>query len=177
MRSYESMWQGIALVAGAALLWLMLRRWGASWSRRRRWAHARRVESGAPKLLAARGYRVVGAQVPSSYSLLVDGRSVKVSLRADYIVTCNGRSFVAEVKSGKAAPQLTTAATRRQLLEYSLAFDVDGMLLVDGEAGEIHEIEFSNRAARPPGAPLRGSIVWLVIAAALLGLFFWFLRQ
>ena len=33
---------------------------------------------------------------------------------------------VAEVKTGRLAPRIDTPATRRQLLEYRLAFDVDG---------------------------------------------------
>ena len=53
-----------------------------------------------------------------------------------------GEIFVAEVKTGDEAPRMSTAATRRQLLEYHVAFDVDGVLLVCPELGTIQRIEF-----------------------------------
>ena len=53
-----------------------------------------------------------------------------------------GELLVAEVKTGEAAPSLATAATRRQLLEYHVAFAADGVLLVCPERGAIHRIEF-----------------------------------
>jgi hypothetical protein len=50
--------------------------------------------------------------------------------------------LVAEVKTGEVAPRLSTAATRRQLLEYRVAFDVDGVLLVCPERGTIQRVDF-----------------------------------
>ena len=35
--------------------------------------------------------------------------------------------------------------TRRQLLEYACAFQVDGALLVDGARARVHEIVFPQR--------------------------------
>ena len=51
------------------------------------------------------------------------------------------------------------APTRRQLLEYSIAFDVHGVLLVDVEADRVARVEF----ARPP-VPWRG---WCLLGALL----------
>jgi len=108
------------------------------------------AEAWAASLLSEAGYSVIDAQVRGSYDLLIDGRPLSIALRADYIVERRGRWFVAEVKSGRLAPSLETAATRRQLLEYRIAFAVDGVLLVDGEAGSIHEVVFlaTSEAAR-----------------------------
>jgi hypothetical protein len=50
--------------------------------------------------------------------------------------------MVAEVKTGTQAPRFEHADTRRQLLEYQLAFEVDSVLLVDVEAGEVREVSF-----------------------------------
>jgi hypothetical protein len=71
-----------------------------------------------------------------------------MELRADYLVEGRGERLVAEVKTGELAPQLATAATRRQLLEYHVAFAVDGVLLVCPEEGAIHRVEFSLPGAR-----------------------------
>ena len=62
--------------------------------------------------------------------------------RADYLATRDGSRYVVEVKTGAQAPRIETSATRRQILEYRIAFDVDGVVLVDAEAGSVHEMTF-----------------------------------
>jgi hypothetical protein len=99
-------------------------------------------EQRAEDLLRAHGYFIEGAQVPHQYVLECDGQPHTVRLRADYLVRQNGRRYLAEVKTGSEAPSLTSAGTRRQLLEYAHAYDVDGVLLVDMTAGQIHAIAF-----------------------------------
>ena len=64
------------------------------------------------------------------------------TLRADYLVGHGALVFVAEVKTGLKAPRVETPGTRRQLLEYRIAFDVDGVLLVDVDAGRIQAVTF-----------------------------------
>jgi hypothetical protein len=88
------------------------------------------------------GFDVLGREVPKSYPLTLGDHFVFVSLRADYIVAKNNRRYVAEVKSGRLAPRIENPTTRRQLLEYRLAFDVEGVLLVDVEGGTVREVEF-----------------------------------
>lgn len=51
-----------------------------------------------------------------------------------------------------AAIYLATAATRRQLLEYLVAFEADGVLLVCPERGAIHRVEFPGVRGAPRGA-------------------------
>jgi len=139
-------WIAIAALAVLFALGQALRaiakEWLERWRLVRRSSHALSAEAWAATLLRDAGYDILGAQVKTSYVLWVDRREVSVGLRADYVVRRKGRTFVAEVKSGQFAPSLETAATRRQLLEYLLAFDVDGVLLVDGEAGEIQQVTF-----------------------------------
>lgn len=132
----------LALAVLLLLVALGLRRWYVRWRLRRRWSHSRSVERQGAQVLADAGYTVLGQQVESSYTVLVDGTPSQIALRADYLVSRAGRQFVAEVKSGQVAPRLDTAATRRQLLEYLLAFQVDGVLLVDGEQRQVHEVSF-----------------------------------
>jgi hypothetical protein len=133
-------------VTALVLVLVVLRQALGVWLRRRRVARraleARRGEVRARGLLEARGYDVVGAQSICSYKLAIDDQELEVPLRADYLVTRDGLRFVAEVKTGTMAPHLKTPATRRQLLEYRLAFDVDGVLLVDAEQGRIHVVRF-----------------------------------
>lgn len=118
---------------------------GRALARRRlrlRMGHAADGEERAEVLLVARGYAVLGRQVSTSYDVVVDGAAVPIPLRADYLVGHGALMFVAEVKTGAKAPRVETPSTRRQLLEYRIAFDVDGVLLVDVDAGRIQSVTF-----------------------------------
>ena len=67
-------------------------------------------------------------------------------MRADYLVERRGRRYLAEVKTGAHAPRLDLPATRRQILEYGLAFQTSGVLLVDADAERVTLIELSGDA-------------------------------
>jgi hypothetical protein len=105
-------------------------------------------EREAAAILKAHGFDIVGAQVEVEYPVEIDGERIAMGLRADYLVAKDGERFIAEVKTGTRAPRIETAATRRQLLEYELAFEVDGVLLVDADAGRIHTVAFPTLAKR-----------------------------
>lgn len=137
-------------VPGAAWLLLcgllvVLWWWSATrGSRRSRWRNRRAqgAESEAERLLEQEGYRLLERQVAGSFMMEIDGRPVQVSCRADLLVERGGLVYVADVKSGRSAPDPTFPATRRQLLEYLIAYDVDGVLLVDMEARRVHAVSF-----------------------------------
>ncbi|MFO0664326.1 MAG: hypothetical protein U0174_10260 [Polyangiaceae bacterium] len=114
-----------------ALVVLRLRKAWRSRALRARFDHAADGEARAARFLESLGYTVLGAQVSTDYTLSIDDREISVRLRADYLVEYDGRRLVAEVKTGALATQIEHAATRRQLLEYLMAFEVDGVLLVD----------------------------------------------
>ncbi len=140
-------WAALAIVAlAAALVALVLARlvrsWLGSWRARRRAARAGAGEHDGAALLRRAGFRIVATQPRTWWAPLIDGEPHETELRADYLVEARGELLVAEVKTGDQAPRLATAATRRQLLEYHVAFAVDGVLLVCPERGSIHRIEF-----------------------------------
>jgi hypothetical protein len=114
---------------------------------RRRAARAIEGERSAEHLLAELGYRVVARQVAITWYIAVDGERWGIDLRADLLADRDGRRYVAEVKTGAIAPSIAHAATRRQLLEYLVAYRVDGVLLVDAESGDVLEVEFGQRIA------------------------------
>lgn len=106
---------------------------------------------------------IEAAQAAGTLVLAVDGARSEHAVRADYLVSRGARRFVAEVKTGSVAPSLAHAPTRRQILEYCLAFDVDGALLVDVERGLVREIQrASPRARRTFLLPTLG---WVAIGA------------
>lgn len=100
------------------------------------------VEKKAAELLKKNGYKVVKYHYRKSYELKKNEEKVTINIEADYIVKRRGKRFIAEVKSGDAATEIKNSATRRQMLEYSLFIENDGLLLVDMENQKISKIEF-----------------------------------
>ena len=166
------------LVAALALLSTLLlletarlhgARWLAGLRQRARSRRAVRGERDAEKLLRRMGYRILARQVEERWAPTLDGDPSEIALRADLLVGREGRRFVAEVKTGEVAPSIQSAATRRQLLEYRMAFDVDGVLLVLPERGAVHAVDFPG--AGGPVRPRSGMRVVLAFAAgAALGI-------
>ncbi|HEY4177161.1 MAG TPA: hypothetical protein VGM90_10030 [Kofleriaceae bacterium] len=163
-----------AFVLVGALVALVLARLMRSWrgSRRavRRAARAGAGEVDAVDLLEEAGFRIVATQARTWWSPLVDGEPHETELRADFLVEGENSDgvtelLVAEVKTGEEAPDLSTAATRRQLLEYQVAFSIalgtTGVLLVCPERGTIHRVEFPSApqtAANVPREQSRASL-------------------
>lgn len=140
-------WIIAAVVIGLWLLGAIRRSWiRAAYRRqmRRQQRRAQRGEKEAARLLEHEGFEIVDSQVHLLWPVQVGHEEVEIRLIADLIVERDGWRYVAEVKTGDAAPSIKTAATRRQLLEYFVAFECDGVLLVDMERGSIMEVDFSS---------------------------------
>lgn len=157
----------LAAISTAYALFVTLRSWGRGVQRRARFTRGAEGEREAVGLLEARGFTIEAAQVAATYEIAVDGDAVVASVRADYVVRLGSRRYVAEVKTGRAAPSLATATTRRQLLEYQHAFGVVGVLLVDADARTIQQVDFR--------VPARTSLLpWAAAAAIVVGALAWF---
>lgn len=109
---------------------------------RDRGARARQGELDAEDLLESLGFEIVERQAHRTWSIWVDDEPRDASVRADLLVERDGALFVAEVKTGQRALDPRHPSTRRQLLEYWLVFQPDGLLLVDMEARRVREITF-----------------------------------
>jgi hypothetical protein len=162
----------LVVVAAVAIV-QTLRLFASRWSRRRRLTLARERgaagELRAEALLRDMGFAILGRQVQGGYALGVDGASIAVDVRADYVVAARGRRYVAEVKTGVFAPRIETAATRRQLLEYRIAFaalDIDGVLLVDADTDRVRLVEFPLPPAPGDRSRIAG-LLWLSLGAAV----------
>lgn len=140
-----AMLAALAVLVVVAIVLAVRARWQRRAASRRAVVRARRARAGedaAIALLSDAGYVVVDEQACLTWTVRCNGVPIAIDLRCDAIVTRDGRRLVAEVKTGDHAPSLATAATRRQLLEYAVAYRADGVLLVDPEGGAIHEVDF-----------------------------------
>lgn len=165
----------LSVIVGG-LLWRWLHQARLRLKLRRRFRHAREAETEAPALLRELGYEVLGAQVSGSYVVELDAEPLHVPLRADYLVARAGHTFVAEVKSGRLAPKLTSATTRRQLLEYSVAFQVDGVLLIDAESRRVHQVMFPGATSTMASAESSPKLLFLT-AALVFALLLYYVLQ
>jgi hypothetical protein len=164
-------WIVAGLFAALALLQTLRFAWLRAAPRRRLLRARKRGQDGeraALALMERNGYAIEALQPEVEWTIVCDGEPQNVALRADMLVSRAGRIFVAEVKTGEGAPRLQTPGTRRQLLEYSIAYAVDGVLLVDVEAAHIHEVHFPSATPRGTSS---SSMVWA--AAALVGVVAW----
>jgi hypothetical protein len=134
----RSVWIYVACAVAGMLvwhvLWSRLRAWFDRSGRQRRARLALRAERAAEKILRKAGFRVLEAQARISWPVVFGDETLLFELRADFIVE-DDRRYVAEVKTGDVV-SLRHGGTRRQLLEYLLAFDVDGVLLIDPARGD-----------------------------------------
>ncbi len=131
----------------AAILILLViaravRRSYRSWRATSRSKGAARSEKAAAALLERHGFAVLDSQVAATWTVRIDDEPHDIEIRADHLVESAGRRYIAEVKTGAQAPNITNSATRRQLLEYRCAYEVDGILLVDMQSLEIRVVEF-----------------------------------
>ncbi|MEZ4232272.1 MAG: hypothetical protein R3B89_24050 [Polyangiaceae bacterium] len=137
---------GSTAILALLVVLLLAREWFSRVWRRfvilRRQRRAYSLERGALPFLEAQGFFIEAVQARTHYRLLVDGEPEDIELRVDFIVRKRGRRFAADVKTGAEAPRLRNPATRRQLLEYQLAYEVDGVLLVDMEGKAIRCVQF-----------------------------------
>jgi Holliday junction resolvase len=135
-------WVAILAVALFEFVRRALARVFGRYQRRAVQVSAKRAEARAEQLLLRAGFRIVARQVAGESVLRVDGREKSFALAADLVVEKNGQRFIAEIKSGALVARLGHAETRRQLLEYAVAFGADAVLFVDMERERVHVVEF-----------------------------------
>jgi len=116
-------------------------------------ARAAQAEEDAAQVLREWGYTILDDQAEHEWVVHIDGEPRRIDIRADYLVRRGRKRYVAEVKTGRTAPDIACASTRRQLLEYRLAYAVDGVLLVDMEAMDLHEYAFDIAEGASPRSP------------------------
>jgi len=160
----------VALLLGGMIA-LRLRRVFESSASSQRARRGLRGEKEAEALLERHGYRVLNRQIAGGYEADVDGESRQVVLSADLLVERNGRRLIAEVKTGPKAARFEHADTRRQMLEYQLAFGGDAVLLVDPERETIQEVRFPLPATQTETAKPFGALwLWTVFGLIALAL-------
>lgn len=93
-------------------------------------------------LLKKSGYQVLGKNQKETVITRIDDKDHFGYLEAEYTVRKDRKSYVAVVKSGEGALDPTEPALRRRLIEYDRVFGLNGILFLDPQEEEIHEVRF-----------------------------------
>ena len=107
----------------------------------KRVAVSKYAEKKAEKLLKRNGFQIVDRQQSRPLVIRTGNTFHRYWIRIDFLVKKNGRTYVVEVKSGH-KNKITKRETRRQLLEYFLAYKPHGIILFDMETKKFSEIKF-----------------------------------
>ncbi|MBF0432658.1 MAG: hypothetical protein HQK83_15340 [Fibrobacteria bacterium] len=175
--SYEIIFAATAFITGA-LIYRSAAAYFSGIVLRRKFRRGEKGEQKAGKYLKAHGFKILGYQSALRPHMLVDGKKVSFSIKADYLVKRHGRTGVVEVKTGKKAPNPASSSTRRQILEYSMYYRVDDVYLFDAETETLHEINFPRSASLPQrrSSSKAGCLVYsallIAITAGILALVF-----
>lgn len=152
---YTSDYIILALLAGIWLVYIITR----GVQRRRlaaRMAQASRRVNSAVEHLQTAGYAIEDVDRRVPVQTVVDGRTYRSQVEADYLVRRGGRRFVV-VTSGGQTERVTNRKSRSRLLEYYTAFRPNGgILLLDTEKGKVRNIQ-----VKVPGQILVRTGIWL----------------
>lgn len=162
----------LALILSACVLFFFPRT-RTRLRRRRRLTRARKGEAEAIQFFEDQGYTIVDMQQKKTLVTWINGNPRYHNLMADFVVKKGGKTYIVEVKTGKQPPRPTSADTRRELLEYFLAYRPYGILVVDLQKKTMHTIAFSIT-----GENEKRRFLYLLFLAGVLGLFCgWFLYK
>jgi hypothetical protein len=159
---------GIAALLGSLLLLRYFRHKWHVWRRMCRLQRGLRAEGCAERVLRRYGYEMYAIQKNIAVSVWVDGELRSYTVRPDGMARRGRNIYVVEVKTGSVATDPLYRDTRRQLLEYSYALPVAGVLLVDGDSETVKRIFFNRTVERGIS-----KLWWLVLGGAAGAILSW----
>lgn len=124
------------------ILYIKISNWLKAERLRKRFSKSRQAEKEAEKILKKNGYAIIDVQKSKPLLLTIGDKIHRYLVRIDYLVRKKGKVYVVEVKSGEKIPYITNRETRRQMLEYYLAYQPSGILLLNMKNKSISEVKF-----------------------------------
>jgi len=155
------------------VLFIKISNWLRAKRLRKRFSKSRQAEKEAEKILRKNGYTVIDAQKSKPLLITIGDKIHRYLVRIDYLVRKGGKAFVVEVKSGEKIPYITNRETRRQMLEYYLAYQPCGILLLNMKNKSISEVKFQFEST------IRQKVIKIMyfLAGAIFSLVLYYLLQ
>lgn len=165
----------LSISGGIICLFLFIKigNWLRSKRLRKRFSRSRQAEKEAEKILKKNGYVILDAQKSKPLLITIGDKIHRYLVRIDYLARKRGKVYVVEVKSGEKIPYITNRETRRQMLEYYLAYQPSGILLLNMKNKTISEVKFQFEST------IRQKVIKLVyfLAGAIFSLILYYLLQ
>jgi Holliday junction resolvase len=136
-------------------------------NRRKRFERGLQLETDAAHFLKKKGFSIIGSQVIYYHHYLVNGEQRSNKLILDYLAKKDGKKYIIEVKSGKEAISLNDKNSRRQLIEYDLVIENDGLILLDMENEILQYVKFHSKEEKHDDM-LRKLIIVLAIISIII---------
>ena len=136
----------LVLIIGGGIICLFLYIKISNWLRvkrlKQRFHKSRQAEKDAEKILRKNGYTIIDVQKSKPLLITIGDKIHRYLVRVDYLARKRGKIYVVEVKSGEKIPYITNRETRRQMLEYYLAYQPSGIILLNMNTKTISEVRF-----------------------------------
>lgn len=129
-------------LVGFAWMVLVVRKEHAGWRVQRRLRRGVEGQRAARDFLEHQGFEILAEEHSATSEVKVDGQRSAFDVRIDFVARRRSKLFGVEVKTGEKAVDPLCRATRRQLLEYSQVFPLDGLYLLDMEAPRLMRVQF-----------------------------------
>ncbi|NQT30370.1 MAG: hypothetical protein HQ596_07345 [Candidatus Saganbacteria bacterium] len=96
----------------------------------------------AETLLKKQGYQILSKRQRETVITKINGKDHFGFVEADYLVRKGRKSYVVMVHFSEGDADPNEQTTRRRLLEYDNVFSAEGLLVLDVNRGEIHDVSF-----------------------------------
>ena len=155
------------------IFYIKISNWLRAERLRKRFSKSRQAEKEAEKILKKNGYAIIDTQKSKPLLITIGNKINSYLVRIDYLARKSGKVYVVEVKSGEKIPYITNRETRRQMLEYYLAYQPSGILLLNMKNKSISEVKFQFESTK------RQTIIKLVyfLSGAIFSLILYYLLQ
>ncbi len=140
---------------------------------KKRTLSSKHAERRAEKWLKKNGFQIVEKQQGRPLVIHEGKNTHRYLIRTDFLVKKGRRRYIVEVKSGQKNNSVANRDTRRQLLEYFLAYKGYGIILFDMENKKFSEIKFSLPDLH---SRLIENVIYFLLGSLLTLLIFYFLH-
>lgn len=177
MQTHDLLTIAIFVGVSAGIIWLGLRILKLARTGQLAIANAKKAQHGsirghiaeraARRELESLGFQIIKHQVETEIGWWIDDQWFETRITADYLVRRNGKNGIVEVKTGNES-KATHRHTRRQLLEYQVAFSIDEIYLYNADQNKLQRIDFGPLLGERNPFP---SLVFWLICASFAGFF------
>lgn len=158
-------WQdGVAILMGVALVFVVLRSMFSQWGGGKEVPIRGKLRA-ASEWLEENGYQIVKVRQRAEWTGYYDAREFRKQLIADFVVRKGARTYVVKVLNAR-DQSVNGQRFRDQWQPLIEAFQVHGVLHIDVDKEQVHEVDYSIRSPKyVAGRKVINRALWMVSGA------------